>query len=550
MQKTTIGGKLGLGFATVILLMLVSAAIAYVTLAGMDDSLTAMSDEAVPVVRASDDLLIGLNLASSAVRGYLLVGADADREADFHQSWTRAWSDVNAAAAELERLFAATTSPTDEEQLATIRAALPPFEAAQQRVMAARQAAGEGAGQELQQAIDLWESEAAAQAQSIRQAVERLRSAAVTRMNAAREDVERAADLVRWTLLISTLVAGAVAAVIAVVLSRGIVSSLQVLLTRVRSVAEGELRGEALAAGSSDEVGELAKGFNQMIVSLREVLSQATTMTGEVAAASSQIATGAQEQLSSLTETASSLNEITATSEQFKATMQEFADRARALQDAADETANRSADGRQLTRDSAARIERVRTNAQAAGESVLHLSEQMQRIGEITATVNEIAEQTKLLALNASIEAARAGEEGRGFAVVATQVRELANQSKDAVARIEGLISDTQKSMQDVVRKIEEGGQLSEDSADIVRRLSQAFEEIAQAVDQSREAMAQISTGAKQQEQGISELVGSISQIDSAQKESLAAAEQTQKSIVAIDQRIRSLNDAIARFKV
>jgi methyl-accepting chemotaxis protein len=521
-----------------------------VTLSEMDANLERMTSEAVPTLRACDNLLIGLNLASSSARGYLLALNSPELEGEFRTQWTQAWRDVHAASTELDRLFAGTTSEQDEQQLAGIRAGLPPLEAAQQQVMAARQAAGGAAAEDLQQAIDRWQSDTAGQAQAIRQAAGSLRDGAVSRLNSARAEVERAADTVRWTLLISTLLAGAIAATIAVVLSRRISGAVQLLLARVQAVASGELRGEAVAATSADEVGELGKGFNQMVASLREVLSQATTMTGEVAAASNEIATGAQQQLASLTQTAASLNEISAASEEFKATMQEFVDRARAVHDAADETAKRSADGRQLTRDSAARIERVRVNAQAAGESVLNLSEQMQRIGEITAAVNEIAEQTKLLALNASIEAARAGEEGRGFAVVATQVRELANQSKEAVGRIESLIADTQKSMQSVVGRIEEGGKLSEDSADIVRRVAQAFEEIAEAVDQSREAMVQISTGARQQEQGLTELVGSITQIDSASKESLAAAEQTQRSIVAIDQRIRALNDAIARFKV
>jgi methyl-accepting chemotaxis protein len=173
----------------------------------------------------------------------------------------------------------------------------------------------------------------------------------------------------------------------------------------------------------------------------------------------------------------------------------------------------------------------------------------MQQIGEITATVNEIAEQTKLLALNASIEAARAGEEGRGFAVVATQVRELANQSKEAARRIELLIGNTQKSMQDVVAKIEDGSRLSSDSVESVQQMAQAFEEIASAIEQTRDAMSQINTGARQQEEGIAELVSSITEIDSGSRESVAAAEQTQKAIVAIDHRLQSLNTSIARFK-
>ncbi|MGE0606720.1 MAG: methyl-accepting chemotaxis protein [Pirellulales bacterium] len=284
---------------------------------------------------------------------------------------------------------------------------------------------------------------------------------------------------------------------------------------------------------------------------IRNVNNSITSVLGsvqEVGTSSAEISSGSQQQVASLNQTAASLNEITATAEEFKATMQEFADRARAVQEAAVETAQRSTEGRSLAQQSAARIEQVRMNSQAAGDSVLNLAEQMQRIGEITATVNEIAEQTKLLALNASIEAARAGEEGRGFAVVATQVRELANQSKDAAGRIESLIGSTQKSMQDVVVKIEEGGRLADQSTEIVRNMTDSFEKIAGAITQTTDAMSQITTGARQQEAGIAELVSSITEIDSASKESLAASEQTLRAIVSIDNQIKRLNDTMAAF--
>jgi methyl-accepting chemotaxis protein len=290
-------------------------------------------------------------------------------------------------------------------------------------------------------------------------------------------------------------------------------------------------------------------GAGMLIIrNIIQSLAECSAATQQINTSSTEIATGSQQQVATLNQTATALNQITTTAEQFKATMQEFADRARSVQQAADETAKRAAGGRVLTQESVGRIEQLRANSQAAGEGLLNLSEQMRRIGEITATVNEIAEQTKLLALNASIEAARAGENGRGFAVVATQVRELANQSKESARRIEGLIADTQKSMQEVVRRSEEGGRLSEDSAAGGRMMTQAFEEIAQAIDQTREAMAQISTGAKQQEQGIGELVSSITEIDSGSKESLAAATQTQRAILSIDEQIKDLNQLVKSF--
>jgi methyl-accepting chemotaxis protein len=172
----------------------------------------------------------------------------------------------------------------------------------------------------------------------------------------------------------------------------------------------------------------------------------------------------------------------------------------------------------------------------------------MQRITDITDTVNEIAEQTKLLALNASIEAARAGEEGKGFAVVATQVRELANQSKTAAGNISSLISDTQRSLQSVVDRIEQGSRQSDETAMMVRTMADQFEQIVVAFDQTADAMTQIASGAKQQEDGIAELVAGLTQLEAAGQETSAAAEQTQKSISDIDRQISMLNKTMAQL--
>jgi len=363
-----------------------------------------------------------------------------------------------------------------------------------------------------------------------------------------RKQAKRATDLATTVIVVSVLAGLLFGGFISVVIQRRVTRPLKNMAEAMAPVALGDLRSPALAH-SKDEPGLLAAAFNQMVGSLRYLLGETKTMTDEVATASSEIATGARQQVTNLTESATSINQIATVAEQFKATMQEFADRARAVEEAAEETGKRSDEGRGLTRESVSRIDQVQDNAQAAGESVLDLARQMQRINEITTTVNEIAEQTKLLSLNASIEAARAGEHGRGFAVVATQVRELANQSKEAAGRIESVVAETHKTMQAVVAQMEEGSRLSEESSEIVKTVMEAFEQIAMAVFQTTEAMKQITVGAKDQEAGIADLANGIVQVDTASNEALAAARQTQKSIAAIDEQIRTLNDRMAGFQ-
>ena len=282
--------------------------------------------------------------------------------------------------------------------------------------------------------------------------------------------------------------------------------------------------------------------FNNLGDSVRSLLSELGTSTQEINASS-------QQQVASMTEATTSINEISSTSEEFKATIQEFADRARAVREAADEMARRAADGIQLTDSAATKNSEVRQSFEAAGESILKLSRQMQQITQITTSVNEIADQTKLLALNASIEAARAGEEGRGFAVVATQVRELANQSKEASSRIASQINDIQSSMGTVIRNSEEGNEKLTDANQMGKQMAHAFQEIVVAIDQTTDSMRQMDQAARQQEAGMTDLVTGISEINAGSRETLTTAEQTQKSIALVEQRAKELTKIVAQLK-
>lgn len=279
----------------------------------------------------------------------------------------------------------------------------------------------------------------------------------------------------------------------------------------------------------------------------KEVLDLIRQTVARVTQTSSEITTGADQQVSALSDSSTALNQIATTAEEFKTTFQEFADRAKAVQLAAEESIQRLAEGHSLSRECAEKTAQVQDNATRAGESLLSFSEQMQRITQVVDTVNQIAEQTKLLALNASIEAARAGEEGKGFAVVATQVRELANQSKEAAGRIAALVGETKDSMQSVIARIEKGSRLSDSASELVQSMGRVFDAIVVAFEQTAEAMTQITSGANQQEHGIVELVAGLDQISSGASDSLNTAKQTRNAVADVDEQIKALHDVMER---
>src|SRR5262249_23175477 len=155
----------------------------------------------------------------------------------------------------------------------------------------------------------------------------------------------------------------------------------------------------------------------------------------------------------------------------------------------------------------------IRQRVENIAETILSLSERTQQIGEIINTVNAIADQSKLLALNASIEAARAGDEGRGFAVVAAEGRQVDEQSRQATARIGEIVNEIQQATNTAVMVTEEGSKGAERGIELVNRAGEAIRDLAATLEEATQAAVQIAASTHQQTNGMSQLAAAMRQI-------------------------------------
>ena len=188
----------------------------------------------------------------------------------------------------------------------------------------------------------------------------------------------------------------------------------------------------------------LAKAFLTMRDQLR-IIEETRDSVNVLSSSAQQIVATTTEVASSAVETAAAVTQTTTTVEEVKQTAQLSAQKAKLVSDNAQKAAQVSQTGKKSAEESIEGMKRIREQMESIAESIVRLSEQGQSIGEIVLTVNDLAEQSNLLAVNASIEAAKAGEYGRGFAVVAQEVRSLAEQSKQASAQIRTILADIQK---------------------------------------------------------------------------------------------------------
>jgi methyl-accepting chemotaxis protein len=305
-------------------------------------------------------------------------------------------------------------------------------------------------------------------------------------------------------IIIGLLLAVVLAIPIALVIARGIVLPLGQAVATLDRVAEGDL-SVSLNIQTKDELGRMAGALNAALEKLRSTLqdvaasaAHSNSSSRELAASTQQIASGAQEQAASLEETSASLEQITAA-------VRQTADNAR--------QASQLATG---SRESAEKGQEVVAGAIAAMSEINTASA---KISDIISTINEIAFQTNLLAVNAAVEAARAGEEGRGFAVVATEVRSLAQRSAEAAKEIKGLIQDS-------LEKVEKGSEL-------VSRSGSTLQDIVASVKRVTDIVGEIAAASSEQSTGVDQVNTAITQMDhvtqsnSSQTEELAATAQS-----------------------
>lgn len=323
----------------------------------------------------------------------------------------------------------------------------------------------------------------------------------------------------------------------------------------VERVAGGNLaiRLEMRENGDSERNTDLYRlgGYlNSMVENLAEMASQIRDTAAAITPAVNDFQALAAQQSATSTEQNAAITQTAATVEQVRATAMQTSERAHHVMESSQESLNVSHAGESSVSDSINEMRLIRERVESIAENILRLSEQTQQIGEIIEAVNALADQSRLLALNASIEAARAGEEGKGFAVVAMEVRQLAEESSEATSRIRDILQEIQQSTNSAVMVTEEGSKGAESGQLQIERTGQAIRELASVIEQSAQAAIQIASSANQQTTGIDQLVEAMSHIRAASHETTSSAKQAEQSAHDLSNLAQQLEQLAARYEI
>jgi methyl-accepting chemotaxis protein len=288
-------------------------------------------------------------------------------------------------------------------------------------------------------------------------------------------------------------------------------------------IAEGDLRVQISPSSESDALGN---AFAAMVKNLQGTIGDVTEAVNVLSSSASDIVASTNQLASSAAESAAAVMETTTTIEEVRQTAKLSTDKVRRVSESAQRAAQSSEAGKKSTEQTSVGMNRIKEQMGSIAEGMMRLSEQSQEIGEIIATVDDLAQQSNLLAVNAAIEAAEAGEHGKGFAVVAQEVRNLSEQSRQATTQVRTILSDIQKATSVAVLATEQGNKAVEAGVVQSRVAGEAIVALSDSVGEAAQASTQIAASNQQQLIGIDQVVIAMENVKEASNQNVAGAKQ------------------------
>ena len=368
-------------------------------------------------------------------------------------------------------------------------------------------------------------------------------------LNERQDEAATMAGLTKKAVVLGTIVVIVISLVAAYLVAGAMTRPLARALEFAEAVTRGDLTGQ-LKVKNRDEVGRLTEALNVMVNSLRNQTRRILEGVNVLASAATEISSTVSQVVSGTTQTSAAVSETTATVEQVKQSALTSKERAMSVSESSRKAVEISEEGRKATENTVYRMNVIKDQMESIGETVVKLSEHSVAIEDIIGTVQDIADQSNLLAVNASIEAARAGDHGKGFAVVAHEIKNLADQSKEATDHVRSILEDTRKWVSAVVMATEQGGKAVEAGVEQSLSAGEAIQALADGVAEAAQVAGIIQTASDQQVQGVEQVAGAMVSINTAVQQNVSGSTQLEDMSKQISEVGGSLRDMVNRYRV
>ncbi|WP_240731974.1 methyl-accepting chemotaxis protein [Geobacter sp. FeAm09] len=346
---------------------------------------------------------------------------------------------------------------------------------------------------------------------------------------------------------------GAVALVLsfltALAITRSIRRPLGEIVASITHIADGDLT-RRVAYESRDELGQLCAHFNDFVGRFQDIMLQLVTDASKVASASTQLMSTAHLMAEGSEEVVAQASTVATAGEEMAATSNDIAHNCHLAAESAQRANDAAVEGSGVVQATVAVMGSIAERVKSAAKTVESLGSRSDQIGAIVGTIEDIADQTNLLALNAAIEAARAGEQGRGFAVVADEVRALAERTTRATKEISDMIKSIQNETRSAVSAMEEGNSEVERGTQEAGRSGRALEDILEQITAVTTQANQIATAAEEQTATTGEISSNMMQITAVVQRTSRGAGETAEAAKSLSAMSEELQRMVSQFKV
>ena len=495
-KNLKIGVRLGIGFATTLILLIAIAVIAITDISSLNNDIQQMNNDRFPKTVQANAIVRAINVVARNLRNAALyTGEERKRAVDAIGPQRKIITD------NLELLEKSIKSEKGKEILKKIGAGRIAYIADQDKFMELLKA------EKLTELPPLMQGSLRKSQADYIAAVDDLIKFQTDAMEKTGKTAGEAAATAARILTIVGIVAALLTIAFAWFITRSITRPVNEALNAANRLAEGDLTVK-LEADSKDEVGMLMNAMQNMIGKLTQIIGEVRTAADNLTNAAGQVSQTAQSLSQSSSEQAASVEETTSSMEQMSASITQNTENAKVTDGMASKAAREAAEG---------------------GEAVNKTVDDMKSIASKIGIIDDIAYQTNLLALNAAIEAARAGEHGKGFAVVAAEVRKLAERSQVAAQEIGTLAASS-------VKQAERAGTLLTEMVPTIRKTSDLVQEIASA--------------SSEQSSGVGQINGAMGQLNQATQQNASASEELAATAEELGSQAEQLQQTMTFFQL
>ena len=355
------------------------------------------------------------------------------------------------------------------------------------------------------------------------------------------------ARTIQRELFMAVLLCLAVVVPVGMFIGRAVVRQMKPVMDVAEQASRGDLTGR-VPVTTADELGQMGKAFNQFLDNLNGMIGQTAQVVQNVAAAAEQLSVHGLQLSKASREQSSQSTQVASSVEEMSVTANEMARNAQVLATTAQDLSGTAIKGGEAVTNSIRGMEAVaHTMRESAGQINL-LGQRSQEIGEIIRVIEDIADQTNLLALNAAIEAARAGEQGRGFAVVADEVRKLAERTGKATKEISSVIETVQVGTKEAVASMGAGTTEVQAGVSLVKEAGARLSEIVEGVKQVTQMVEQMAATIEEQTRTTEHMAGGVQTVATLSQQNESSVEQVASASSDLSRMAAQLQSDLSRF--